>query len=58
VTHPAALVGTGIEQGLDLMRFASACGALVCQGAGAIDPQPLRAEVVRFLQASGPFSPA
>ncbi len=58
VTHPASLVGTGIEQGLDLMRFASACGALVCQGAGAIDPQPLRAEVVRFLQASGPISPA
>ena len=28
-----------------LMRFASACGALVCQGAGAIDPQPTAAEV-------------
>jgi fructokinase len=31
------------------MRFASACGALVCQGAGAIDPQPLCADVARFL---------
>ena len=28
-----------------LMRFASACGALVCAGAGAIDPQPSEAEV-------------
>ncbi|MEB3333123.1 MAG: carbohydrate kinase [Synechococcaceae cyanobacterium] len=34
-----------------LMRFASACGALVCQGAGAIDPQPSVAEVVAFLAA-------
>ena len=32
-----------------LMRFASACGALVCQGAGAIDPQPTEAEVRAFL---------
>ena len=33
------------------MRFASACGALVCQGAGAIDPQPSVAQVQAFLQA-------
>ena len=33
------------------MRFASACGALVCQGAGAIDPQPSVALVQAFLQA-------
>ena len=34
-----------------LMRFASACGALVCQGAGAIDPQPNAAQVRAFLAA-------
>ena len=33
-----------------LMRFASACGALVCTGAGAIDPQPSEAEVLAFLR--------
>ena len=33
------------------MRFASACGALVCQGAGAIDPQPTAAQVDAFLAA-------
>ena len=35
------------------MRFASACGALVCQGAGAIDPQPTAAQVDAFLAAHG-----
>lgn len=33
----------------ELMRFASACGALVCQGAGAIDPQPGLERVRAFL---------
>jgi fructokinase len=33
------------------MRFASACGALVCGGAGAIDPQPSAEAVQRFLEA-------
>jgi fructokinase len=36
----------GLEQ---LVRFAAACGALVCQGAGAIDPQPTVAAVRAFL---------
>lgn len=40
--------GLAVEQ---LMRFASACGALVCQGAGAIDPQPSAAQVEAFLVA-------
>ena len=31
------------------LRFAAACGSLVCRGAGAIDPQPRAAEVERFL---------
>jgi fructokinase len=35
---------------LDLLRFASACGALVCGGSGAIDPQPTAAEVEAFLR--------
>ena len=30
------------------LRFAAACGALVCGGAGAIDPQPTEAEVALF----------
>ena len=33
----------------EIMRFASACGALVCQGEGAIDPQPTEAAVGAFL---------
>jgi len=35
----------------ELMRFASACGALVCQGEGAIDPQPTAAAVEAFLNS-------
>jgi fructokinase len=49
VEHSSRLTTVSDEQGLELMRFASACGALVCQGAGAIDPQPLCADVARFL---------
>lgn len=33
----------------EAVRFASACGALVCAGAGAIDPQPTQAQVEAFL---------
>ena len=33
------------------IRFAAACGALVCGGAGAIDPQPTQAQVEAFLGA-------
>ncbi|MEB3321430.1 MAG: carbohydrate kinase [Synechococcaceae cyanobacterium] len=40
--------GTG-----DLVRFASACGALVCQGAGAIAPQPTAQQVETFLSERG-----
>jgi fructokinase len=41
------------------LRFASACGALVCQGAGAIDPQPTAQQVASFLatHAPGPCVP-
>ena len=35
--------------GAEAVRFASACGALVCGGAGAIDPQPTHAQVEAFL---------
>lgn len=38
---------------LELMRFASACGALVCQAPGAIDPQPTSSEVQVFLAQHG-----
>ena len=40
--------GSGAEV-REIMRFASACGALVCQGEGAIDPQPTEAAVGAFL---------
>ena len=33
------------------IRFAAACGALVCGGAGGIDPQPTQAQVEAFLGA-------
>ena len=33
----------------DRLRFAAACGALVCGGAGAIDPQPREQDVLAFL---------
>ena len=32
------------------IRFAAACGALVCGGAGGIDPQPTSAQVEQFLK--------
>jgi fructokinase len=37
----------------EAVRFACACGALVCQGAGAIDPQPTEGRVVAFLDGQG-----
>jgi fructokinase len=33
------------------VAFAAACGALVCQGAGAIDPQPTEPQVLAFMAA-------
>ena len=42
--------GTSAIQPEALLRFASACGALVCQGAGAINPQP-SAEAVQYFLA-------
>ena len=35
---------------VERLRFASACGALVCGGAGAIDPQPREQDVSTFLK--------
>ncbi len=49
VADPGLMAGARGDQGQQLMRFASACGALVCQGAGAIDPQPTSARVRAFL---------
>jgi fructokinase len=43
--HPEQLDGGCTEA----LRFASACGALVCGGAGAIDSQPSQPQVERFL---------
>jgi Sugar kinases, ribokinase family len=52
VTTPDLLAGASTGQALELMRFAGACGALVCKGAGAIDPQPLPGAVLHFLLTS------
>jgi fructokinase len=39
------------------IRFASACGALVCQGAGGIDPQPAAEQVEAFVRSAAPADP-
>ena len=44
--QPLQLSAAVVEQ---VVRYAAACGALVCSGAGAIDPQPLPSMVVEFL---------
>ncbi|MEO1003221.1 MAG: carbohydrate kinase [Cyanobacteria bacterium J06638_7] len=43
--RPELLKGTDAPAVEQLIRFAGACGALVCQGSGSIDPQPSAAEV-------------
>lgn len=48
--EPELLACGSKERVLEAMRFASACGSLVCQGAGAIDPQPTQAQVLAFLE--------
>ncbi|MEB3266760.1 MAG: carbohydrate kinase [Cyanobacteriota bacterium] len=46
------LLGDGADAGerQEALRFAAACGALVCRAAGAIDPQPTAAEVLELLR--------
>ena len=44
--QPLQLSAAVVEQ---VVRYAAACGALVCSGAGAIDPQPLPSMVTEFL---------
>jgi fructokinase len=56
--RPALLRGEDPHGVVELIRFASACGALVCQAPGAIDPQPGAAAVVAFLNGvSGVSTP-
>ena len=45
--QPLHLSAAVVEQ---VVRYAAACGALVCSGAGAIDPQPLPSMVAEFLE--------
>ncbi len=40
-----------IDEMNSIVRFAAACGALVCQGEGAINPQPNLQEVESFLSS-------
>lgn len=49
--QPELLAGGTPQAVAAALRFAAACGALVCQGAGAIDPQPTSAAVQTFLAA-------
>jgi len=45
---PLQLSAAVVEQ---MVRFAAACGALVCAGAGGIDPQPTPGQVTALLQS-------
>jgi fructokinase len=47
--HEAGSPPADLDTVLGTLRFASACGALVCRAAGAIEPQPTRQEVMAFL---------
>lgn len=48
--HPQLLHQPSAEAVARTMAFASACGAMVCTGAGAIDPQPGADAVAAFLE--------
>ena len=50
VKEPNLLAGSDSGRVKQALQFASACGALVCQGAGAIDPQPAEAAVLAFME--------
>ena len=45
----AGLLHRWVTPPVERVRFAAACGALVCGGAGGIDPQPTEAQVEAFL---------
>ena len=45
----AGLLHRWLAPAAERLRFAAACGALVCAGAGGIDPQPTEAQVEAFL---------
>jgi fructokinase len=49
VRRPELLAAAADADPAELVRFASACGALVCREAGAIDPQPTAVEVELLL---------
>jgi len=48
VRQPQLLQHSSGEAVAQVMAFASACGAVVCTGAGAIDPQPWPEAVAAF----------
>ena len=50
VKEPNLLAGSDPRRVQQALQFASACGALVCQGAGGIDPQPAEAAVLAFME--------
>ena len=47
--EPELLGGASEQRVQAALAFASACGALVCHGAGAIAPQPVEADVFDFI---------
>ena len=46
----AGLLHRWFDPPCERIRFSAACGALVCAGAGGIDPQPTQDEVMRFIR--------
>ncbi len=40
------------ERAEEIIQFATACGAHVCKGVGAIDPQPYREDIKQLLSLS------
>ncbi|MXZ82937.1 MAG: carbohydrate kinase, partial [Synechococcus sp. SB0666_bin_14] len=50
VQQPRLLDQPAADAVVQAMAFAGACGAMVCTGAGAIDPQPEAEAVAAFLE--------
>ncbi len=42
-----------LEHAKQIIQFGAACGALVCSGTGAIEPQPTMVEVLNFISSLG-----
>lgn len=52
------LEGVSKEEAKEMVRFASAVGALTCTGDGAIKPQPRESDVLQLLKEEGAALPS